>query len=363
MRKRISFLVIILAMLLIVSGCAAKDKPEATVSEFIDAMKKFDLEAMASKINSEDKETKEEFADLFEDEEGKDDEFMEFFLDYMKSNAKKITYEIKEVEIDEDTATVPVDFKYVNGLPLFRAAFSEYMKQVVPLAFSGQELSDEEMSEMFLEILEEQKETVEEKYTEKTIEFKCVKLEDGWYIDDLDDDLFDVAMSNFMTFAEDIEDSFDFDGDSDESATIMEQAEKDDLVVIEKKVGDQVTLATIELQVNEVEEKETLTPSYGSPISAKEGTKFVLVGLDITNITKSEISMSPDLKLVDNQGREFSSYSDTVSAIDDYMDYRDLSPSIKESGYFLYEVPKDAAEYSLVIGKAETDEIYKIVLK
>lgn len=45
------------------------------------------------------------------------------------------------------------------------------------------------------------------------------------------------------------------------------------------------------------------------------------------------------------------------------MDYRDLSPSIKEAGRFIYELPKGSTGYDLFISKAGTNEVYKIILK
>lgn len=135
------------------------------------------------------------------------------------------------------------------------------------------------------------------------------------------------------------------------------------MILIEKGIGDEITLASIKLKVTGVEETQILTASYGSPISARDDTKFILVSLDITNITKSGFSMPPDLLLIDNQKREFSTYSDSIGAVDDYMDYRDLSPSIKETGRYIYEVPKDSMSYYLIIGKAGTNELYKIILK
>ena len=67
--------------------------------------------------------------------------------------------------------------------------------------------------------------------------------------------------------------------------------------------------------------------------------------------------------LVDDKGREFDSYSDSIWNIDNYIDYRDLAPSIKEKGFLVYEVPEDFLNYSTYIGKTGTDELYKIIIK
>jgi hypothetical protein len=145
--------------------------------------------------------------------------------------------------------------------------------------------------------------------------------------------------------------------------TVMQQAKDEKMQIIEKAVGDELILATLNLKVTSVEEKQILNPKYGSPKVAKEGTKFVVIGLDVTNTTKSAFDFSTDLVLVDNSDREFSTYSDSIGAVDNYLDYRSLSPSVKETGSLVYEIPSDATSYSLTIGKAGTNELYKIFLK
>ena len=146
-------------------------------------------------------------------------------------------------------------------------------------------------------------------------------------------------------------------------STAMDEAKKDNMTVIGKSIGDEITLATMNIKVNSAEEKQTISASYGSPKMAKEGTKFVVINMDVTNITNSKFTFSPDLLLVDNKAREYSTYSDSIGGIDNYLNYRDLSPSVKESGFMVYEVPTDSTSYDLVTAKAGTKELYKINLK
>lgn len=146
-------------------------------------------------------------------------------------------------------------------------------------------------------------------------------------------------------------------------STNMEVAKKEKMQIIDKVMGDELVLATMNFKVNSVEEKQILNSSYGTPKVAKEGTKFVVIDLDVTNTTNSEFSFISDLIVVDSKDREFTPYSDTISAIEKYLDYRKLSPSVKETGYLVYEIPTDSVNYSLLIAKAGTKELYKIALK
>ncbi len=135
-------------------------------------------------------------------------------------------------------------------------------------------------------------------------------------------------------------------------------------VVIEKKVGEEVELATLKFTVNDSEEKQSISSKYGNPKTAKEEAKFVIVDISATNTLKENITFYSDgFILIDNQNRKFESYSNTIGNIDNYLDMRELAPSIKEQGVLVYEIPQDANSYSLIVGKQGTNETYKVVLK
>lgn len=144
-----------------------------------------------------------------------------------------------------------------------------------------------------------------------------------------------------------------------------EQEKQEDYVFIEKNIEDEIELATLKFKVNKVEEKQIISSKYGTPAVAKEGAKFIVIDLELTNITNAPFYFSNynGFVLIDNKERQFTEYEDVIGSIDNYLAQRKLSPDIAERGFFVYEIPKDAVSYSLVIGKAGTDEIYKVVLK
>lgn len=253
-----------------------------------------------------------------------------------------------------------VDFKYVDGAPLFKATFREYMKEAFSLAFTEGELTDEEYSEMFIAAMEKESKSIEETFVEKTLDINCIKVDDEWYVDEPDEEILDIAMSNMMSAIEEMDESFDFE--DEETAIDIEEIEEEKNL-IEKSIGEEAELKTLNLKVTKVEDSKKLTSEYGEDVLAKEATKFVLVSIDAVNLTKAEIEFPGDLKLIDNQDREFSIYSESIGAIDDYLEYRDLGPSIKESGRLLYEVPEDSTDYYILVEKEGTDDVYKFILK
>lgn len=150
---------------------------------------------------------------------------------------------------------------------------------------------------------------------------------------------------------------------SSDEKTAVDYARENSSNVKQKTLSDDIALATIKLKVNKIDEKQTISSPYGSPKVAKEGAKFVIINVDVTNTTDSPFSFSTDFPLLDNKGRSYTSYRDTIGSIDNHIDVRQLSPNIKENGNIVYEIPNDATGYSLVIGKAGTKEVYKIILK
>lgn len=154
----------------------------------------------------------------------------------------------------------------------------------------------------------------------------------------------------------------DSDGSSSTSITTQAPTREPEPIIITRAIGNEVELTTIKLKVNTVEERQNISSSYSSPKVAKEGAKFIVVNMDVINTTDKEFYFSPDFVLMDKQNRKFSYYSEMIGSIDNYL-VRDISPSIRENGNVVYEIPSDADGYSLMISKAGTNEVYQIVLK
>lgn len=158
---------------------------------------------------------------------------------------------------------------------------------------------------------------------------------------------------------EEIGNSFNSNEEIDTSEVNMEESQ-----LIPKTMGEEVQLATVMFKVNSAKESDVITSEYSSPKAAKEGAKFVIVDLDMTNTTKETFWHEDDgFVLMDQSERVFEPYGDTIGNIDNYLAMRDLGPNITEKGVMVFEVPDDATSYSLNIGKAGTSEVYSVRLK
>lgn len=134
--------------------------------------------------------------------------------------------------------------------------------------------------------------------------------------------------------------------------------------IVDKKLGEEIDITKMKIKVNKSEEKNSISGGFDAK-SAKEGTKFVVVDLNITNTTDGKFTFNPNstLQLVDNQNRKYETYEDSIGYIDNYLDMRELSPSITEGGFLVYEIPNDSTSYSLLIDKDGSNERYKVGLK
>lgn len=133
--------------------------------------------------------------------------------------------------------------------------------------------------------------------------------------------------------------------------TIDEDAEtKQDILAKSKivPVGTEMTFATIKAKINSVRSASTISTSnpYSDPEAAGDGAVFVVVNLTQTNITSTPFTYR-EFILIDENGKNYSPFN-AIGSIDNYMDVRELSPDIPETGNAVYRVP--ASVKKLYIG-------------
>lgn len=201
MRKFMSLFIIF--VMLFAAGCSTSPKPESTVSDFMEAGKKFDFTEMRAMINPSNLGSIEKVSEL--NKKDSDNIYQKYFFDYFKENAAKITYTIKGSKFEKnDKAIVSVDIKYVNGGPLLITTLGDVLGRLMTLAMSGTRVNDEETGQMFIEALEEQKKNNPESFTKKTLDIQLIKLDKKWYIDEPNEEFIDIFLSNFISVMNDL---------------------------------------------------------------------------------------------------------------------------------------------------------------
>lgn len=133
-----------------------------------------------------------------------------------------------------------------------------------------------------------------------------------------------------------------------------------------KSGEDKVYQPGEDVQVGEVRWKLIEAENRGSVLKASEskysgiakdktangGGKFIQVTVEVENLGKEMKSVS-NLKLVDNQGREFTSSSDTSEWVPEGKELyivSNLNPNVSQEFVDIYEVPADAEGLKLKVG-------------
>jgi len=200
MRKLISLL-LILTLVLLTIGCSSQANPETAVKNYLEAVKKFDVETMNSLMAEPEEDY---FKEMLEDE----GEMATYFMDYIKDKAKKIEYEIINTKTEDNTAKVDVKAKFINGSPLIIETFGEFFENLMAEAFSGNELSEEETEALMIEIMEEKSKEIETEFVETEFTINLVKKDNNWYLEEVSDELTNVVTSNFFKAFDEINESF-----------------------------------------------------------------------------------------------------------------------------------------------------------
>jgi hypothetical protein len=192
--KRITLICLALFMMILgLSACTSKPKPEATLITFLDAFKAkqiidypslFDGEITANMTDNPfgDSETPSEITD----------KMMELILSY--------DYEVIKSEVAKDglTATVTIQFTTVNLGSIFTTWMMKYLTKVFELAFSG--ATKEEINQAGINLfLEASKDAPKDKLS--TVDVKMVLVDKKWliHIEDNDITLFDAMMGGLIT--------------------------------------------------------------------------------------------------------------------------------------------------------------------
>ncbi|MCH3972311.1 MAG: DUF5067 domain-containing protein [Oscillospiraceae bacterium] len=214
--KKTAAVILALLMCLPISACQSAAKPENTVTGFFEAGKSCDTAKMRSFINPKNASSSSS-SSASSDKNGAD--FQKYCTDYLKGNAKKITYNIKDSSIKDSSATVTVDCKYVDASAILKSAVSEYMVKAFGEAFSGTQASSDSSSKEISQLITDKIKTTKETFVSKTVKINCVKVSDKWYIDKLSDDLADVFLSGFVSAGNEISKSFNSAGSSSSNSS------------------------------------------------------------------------------------------------------------------------------------------------
>ena len=203
MKKAIT---IITALMMCICGAMAltgcgEPSPSDTAKTFLDALKAQDAEAMTAVYAGEGLDVE---GGLF-GEESDDEESLLSGETLEEALLKKILdfdYEITNEKIDGDKATVTVDVTTYPMGDTFSQIYADLMTQIWGLAFS--DASDKEVQTVIDGIFTKHWDAMTEKSYKGTADLSLTKTEDGWKVDEIDDDgdFFNVLTGNMVKVIE-----------------------------------------------------------------------------------------------------------------------------------------------------------------
>lgn len=352
MSKNSSKLIILSVSLLVIitllSACAPK--PESSVESLFSAMKEFNIEKIQDLIDPDTKtdgnnQTLENYTD-------EDDEYLKHLLEYFKEKSSKIEYQVKDSKVDGNNATVDVHVKYVDGGGLISNVFSKFLEEAITMAFTDADMSEERSEEVFFSILNSEIDKSEDRFVDKDLKIDLIKKDNKWYLTELSDEILDVMLTNFNSVFK----AFD---EEDENGSLEDEE------TVEITMDDEFQLETINLKVNKIDKtKELVQTIDNSKTPAKKGSSFIILDVDVKNITKEPLDLSSGgMILKDGEDRLFDEYEDSIWDVDNHIDMRKIGPGITENGLLVYEVPEDAENFSLLMRSGLDEALYEMKLK
>ena len=222
-KHRIGLFLFLVILILAVAGGTAyyfmeRQKPEKTVESFLDSMKKMDFASMESFLQSND-------LSALDNADVRNATYEDFF----KEINTKMTYKIykNNFDIQNGTAHISVHLKYIDGTDIYKETISEFLRQIVSTAFSGDELTEEETQQKLAAILSEKAASVEDKFSETDIVYPLIKTSDQWKIVALDEETVKIMSANFKSVEEEINNSINGTEDEDTMNSIASAQDGD----------------------------------------------------------------------------------------------------------------------------------------
>ena len=179
MKRRILSLLMVFVVTVSLCSCGTPS-PTDTVDKFLNGIKTQNNEEIKGIYADEEFE----FANELDEEDGK--ELNKVLQEKMFPMLMDFQYTLSNEVIDGNKATVDVTVKTYNFGGAFTNFMSNYLTQVFALAFSDS--SESKIDKLAANLLETELTDLTEKTYEETATITLTYTENGWVIDELEDD-------------------------------------------------------------------------------------------------------------------------------------------------------------------------------
>lgn len=186
--KKILCLILVFVLLFSLASCGSG--PSATVKKLCEGLRSYDFDKIEECV-----ETVHEGSNLRSLES---DPTTSKLMEYFKKWASGITYKIGDTNINGDSATVKVDFKYGDASDIMTSALGGLMKKALELAMKGETPSEDDVINMLLECIDEAEKTTKLGEKEATVTFELVKQGSDWKVTGPNQELLPIFTSHAL---------------------------------------------------------------------------------------------------------------------------------------------------------------------
>ena len=125
---------------------------------------------------------------------------------FFKSINAKMTWKVTRTRFSfqDGTAEVTARIRYVDGSDIYRETVTEFLRQIVSSAFSGESLTEQETQDKLASILNEKAASLEDKFSETDITYPMIKVNGQWKVTSLDDETVKIMSANFKSVEDEI---------------------------------------------------------------------------------------------------------------------------------------------------------------
>lgn len=293
-KKKSRLWLILLLLIMILAACAGtayyfyqKKLPEETVEAFLNDMKNMNFDGMASHLQSSDLSALDN-ADI------RNEAYEPFF----RQINEKLSYEITQNSFDfqNGTAKITVLIRYIDGTDIYKEAISDFLRQIVSAAFSGENVDDaqKEAQERLASILSEKASVVEDKFTETELTYPLIRENRVWKIVALNEDTVKIMSANFKNAAEEVHKTLNTtaeevsDSEPEESPSAPQAGDSSKTSVSAGETADGLILDTTDFSIRYTDHK--VEKDFA-------GKPCLLIYYDYTNTSSAPSSAMVDVSL------------------------------------------------------------------
>ena len=220
MKKKLLLPVLAILSVLMLVACGGKSGPEQTIDNFMTDYKALKLQELEQYVDEGVSGDLDETVDLEEFSEVDFSKVEKF--DDLKANFKKLTkkvkYDVTNVEEDGTTATADIKFTYADAGEPLASSFGDYIGRMFGLAFSGQEMTEEELelkaAEIMVDIVSDNLDGYEVTTKEVQGKIELAEKEGEWVITDIDEEIMNALTFGLIEGLDDF-DPFGMEGSTD----------------------------------------------------------------------------------------------------------------------------------------------------